>query len=64
MSPGEYSSSLPAEKKTNTYLKLNYLSSISNNFSNTESSLSSGSEDMEIDAKMLKMKVKKEYMKS
>ena len=50
--------------KTDTHLELNYPSLISNNSSDTESSLSSGSEDMEIDAEMLEMEVKEEYMKS
>ena len=64
VSLGEYSSSLPIKKKTNTYSELNYLSLISNDSSDTESSFSFKSEDMEIDAEMKKMKVKKEYIKS
>ena len=64
MSLGEYLFSLLAEKETDTYLELNYSSLISNDSSDTESSLSSRSEDIEIDVEILKMKVKKEYMKS
>ena len=64
MSPGEYSFSLLVEKETDTHLELNYPSLISNNSSDTESSLSFRSKDIEIDIKMLEIEVKEEYIKS
>ena len=64
VSPGEYLFSLPIEKETDIYLKLNYSFLISNDSSNIKSSLSSESKDIKIDIKMLEIKVKKKYIKS
>ena len=60
----KYLFSLLVKKKTNTHSELNCSSLISNDSSDTKSSLSSESKDIEIDAKMLKIKVKEKYIKS